>query len=69
MSKITSWATRKKLKFNEEKTKTMLISRRKRREEKEIDSYLNHKLLEQVKKIKYLGIIIDDKFNFSEHIS
>ena len=47
----------------------MLISRRKRREEKEIDSYLNHKLLEQVKKIKYLGIIIDDKFNFSEHIS
>jgi hypothetical protein len=39
MSKITSWATRNKLEFNEEKTKTMLISRRKRREGNEINVY------------------------------
>jgi hypothetical protein len=51
MGKITSWATRNKLKYNEEKTKTMLISRRKRREEKEIHVYLNHKLVEQEDKI------------------
>jgi hypothetical protein len=47
----------------------MLISRRKRREEKGINVYLSHKLLEQVKKMKYLGIIVDEKFKFSEHIT
>jgi hypothetical protein len=47
----------------------MLISRRKRREEREVNIYLNHKLVEQVKKVKYLGIIIDEKYKFSEHIT
>jgi ribonuclease HI len=47
----------------------MLISRRKRIEEKEINVYLNDKLVEKVKKIKYLGIIIDEKLKFSDHIT
>jgi hypothetical protein len=47
----------------------MSISRRKRKEGKEINVFLNNKLLEQVTKMKYLGIIIDNKFKFSEHIS
>ena len=46
----------------------MVISRRKRRENKEISVYLNNKLLEQVQKIKYLGIIFDGKLNFREHV-
>ena len=46
----------------------MLISRRKRKEVKDINIYLN-KPLEQVTTLKYLGIIIDDKFKFSQHIS
>ena len=29
---------------------------------------MNNKILEQVKKIKYLGIIIYSKLNFREHI-
>jgi hypothetical protein len=29
---------------------------------------MNNKILEQVQKIKYLGIIIDSKLNFREHI-
>jgi hypothetical protein len=45
----------------------MLISR-KRKERKAIDIYLNNNHLEQVDKIKYLGIIIDSKFKFNEHI-
>ena len=45
----------------------MLISRR-RKERKAIDIYLNNNHLEQVDKIKYLGIIIDSKFKFNEHI-
>jgi hypothetical protein len=46
----------------------MLASRRKRREQMEIKVYLNNKPLEQVIRMKYLGIIIDNKFRFQEHI-
>jgi hypothetical protein len=46
----------------------MLISRRKRKETKEILEYLNKKPLEEVNTIKYLGIIIDNKLKFTEHI-
>jgi len=45
----------------------MLISRR-RKERKAMDIYLNNKHLEQVDKIKYLGILIHGKFKFIEHI-
>jgi hypothetical protein len=41
---------------------------RKRKENKEISLYVNNKPLEQVQEIKYLGIIIDSKLNFREHI-
>jgi ribosomal protein L5 len=47
----------------------MLISRRKRKEPKEIKVHLNNKPLEQVTTMKYLGIIIDNKFKFNHHIS
>jgi hypothetical protein len=69
MSKITAWSKRNKVGFNEEKSKVMLILRRKRKEVKYINIYLNNKPLEQVTTLKYLGIIIDDKFKFSQHIS
>ena len=68
LSKITVWP-KNKIIFNEEKSKAMLVSRRKRREERKIKVYLNNKPLEQVIRIKYLGIIIDHKFRFQEHIT
>jgi hypothetical protein len=48
--------------------KTMVISRRKRKENKDIFVYMNNKPLEQVQKIKYLGIIFDSKLNVRKHI-
>jgi hypothetical protein len=57
----------KKITFNEEKTKVMLIWR-KRKETKEIAVYLNNKPLVQVNTMKYLGIIIDNKFKLSENM-
>jgi hypothetical protein len=68
MRKITTWS-KNKINFNEEKSKVMVISRRKRKEKKEINIYLNNKPLQRVTTMKYLGIIIDNKFKFSEHIS
>jgi len=46
----------------------MMISRRKRRENKDVFIYLNNKLLEQVNTTKYPGIIIDSKLKFRDHL-
>ena len=54
VGKITSWAKNNKIKFNENKSKSTLITRRKRKENKVIAIYLNNKRLEQVQKIRYL---------------
>ena len=43
LSKITAWSTSNKIRFDEEKSKLMLISSRKRKEVKEIKVYLNKK--------------------------
>ena len=60
MRKILEWAQNNKLKFNENKLKVMLMSRRRRTERKEIEIYVN-KTLKQVNSTKYLGIIFDNK--------
>jgi hypothetical protein len=47
----------------------MLVSRRKRKERKEINVFLNYKLLKQVNKIEYPSMIMNTKFKFREHIT
>jgi hypothetical protein len=64
LSKITAWEKNYKIEFNDDKSTAMLVSRRKQNERKEINVFLNYKRLKQVNKIKYLGIIIDNKFKF-----
>jgi len=46
----------------------MLATRRKRKEITEVNVYLNSKPLKQAESIKYLGITLDTKLNFREHI-
>jgi hypothetical protein len=53
LSKINGWAKTNKIKFNDIKSKVMLVSRRKRKENKNITVYLNNKPLEQVTQMKY----------------
>ena len=43
MRKILEWPQNNKLKFNENKSKVMLTSRRRRKEGKEIEIYVNNK--------------------------
>ena len=69
LKKISTWAKENKVCFNDKKSKVMLITRRKRKERKDLEVYLNNKQLRQVKTMKYLGIIIDDKLIFREHIT
>ena len=47
----------------------MLMTRRKRKEQKEFAIYLNNKLLPQLHRLKYLGLIFDTKLTFKEHIN
>jgi hypothetical protein len=47
----------------------MLVSRRKRRELRKKKVYLNNKPLEQVIRMKCLGIIKDHKCSFQKHIN
>ena len=67
MSKITAWSKSKTISVNKEKSEVILISRSNRKEVKEIKVYLLNKPLEQVTKMEYLGIIIDNKCKFSEY--
>jgi ribonuclease HI len=68
LAKIEKWAKQNKMKFNELKSKTMLISRKRKRNREDINIYLNNRRLEQVKEMKNLGIYFDKKLNFHKHI-
>jgi hypothetical protein len=52
--------------FNEAKSKVMLITRK--RIKRNINIYLNNKILEVVNDLKYLGIYFDSKLTFDKHI-
>ena len=52
-----------KLKLNEEKTKLMAIN-----SNCDINLEINGKSIEQVKSIKYLGVVIDNELKLNEHI-
>ena len=45
------------------------MTRRKRKEREDLQLYLNNKLIRQVKTMNYLGIIIENKLTFKEHIT
>jgi hypothetical protein len=49
--------------------KVMVLTRRKRKEQKNVAVYLNNKAISQVQKLKYLGIIFDYKLTFRDHIN
>jgi ribonuclease HI len=63
---IENWAWENKMRFNENKSKAMIIARKKGREE--IKIFLNDRKLEQINAIKYLGIYFDRRLTFYKHI-
>ena len=64
-----NWAKDNKITFNEQKSKVMVVTRKKTEETTDVSIYLKNKPLEQVNYIKYLGTITDSKLNFREHIT
>ena len=68
MLKVTNWAQQNKITFNDRKSKLLLITRKNQNSERGLTVYLNNRKLDQTKQMKYLGVTIDSKFSFNQHI-
>jgi hypothetical protein len=66
--KVAKWARNNKTHFNNQKSKVMLITRKKSMNKRDLKIFLNNKKLQQEDTIKYLGITIDRRFNFNVYI-
>jgi Fe-S cluster biosynthesis and repair protein YggX len=66
--KFATWARDNKIIFNDQKSKLMTLTRRKPKMKWDFKIYLNNKKLQEDDTIKYLGIIIDRRYNFNKHI-
>ena len=64
LQKITNWTFKNKIRFNEQKSTSILTRKRRTC----INIFLNNEQIEEVSKFKYLRIIIDNKFTFRDHI-
>jgi len=69
LSKISTWARENKLQLNKQKPQVMLLTRRKRNENKEVKICLNNRTLIKVNSMKYLGIIFNHKLTLRRHIN
>ena len=69
INKIAVWLNINKLSINTEKTKFIVFrSSRRKKQEHNITIYLNNKIIEQVKKITFLGIVVDECLTWNDHL-
>ena len=66
LNKISNWFKKNKLCLNYKKTCFIIITRKK--QEGDFKIYLDNKTIVRSHKVKYLGIIFDDKLNWEDHI-
>ena len=66
VAKIEKWMHCNKLSLNHKKTKYMLVHSK--RSNIAFNLYINNNKIEQVASFEYLGVIIDEKLKWSEHI-
>ena len=64
---VLEWCRENTLTLSEEKTKLMMITRKKNIPEP--DFFINNKKIEWVSEFKYLGVIIDKDLNFNSHVN
>jgi ribonuclease HI len=67
LMRINEWSLQRKTKFNAKKSMSMLISRKYNERQPKI--YLNGAEIELVKTMKYLGVMLDNNFNWNDHVN
>ena len=67
--KVAKWARNNKLSFKDQKSKVMFVTKEKPKNRCEIEIFPNNKKLQQADTIQYLGITIDRRLNFNQHIN
>lgn len=65
MNSLNEWLCKNKLKLNVSKTKCMCVNDR----DWNFQIVMNGEQIERVNEIKYLGVCIDDKLRFNDHIN
>ena len=65
---VTDWFSNNHLTINTNKTKFMLISRRRKLPKKFPPLYLNNVQIESVSHFRYLGVWISDDLTWSKHV-
>ena len=58
--KVAKWARNNKMSFNDQKSKVIIITKKKPKNRRDINIFLNNKKLQQVDTLKYLGITIEE---------
>lgn len=69
LNNLYTWLCANRLKLNINKTKYMVITRKNINDEDLSGLKINNESIQKVNSIKYLGIIIDNKLKFEEHIN
>jgi hypothetical protein len=64
---VAKWARDNKISFNDQKSKVMIITKKRPRNRREIKIF-NNNILPQADTKNYLGITIDRRLNFNQHI-
>lgn len=66
---VSSWIEQNRLKLNVKKTQWMCLARKNRKTEAlNLDVKMNGEVLQQCKKVKYLGVTIDNHLCWKDHI-
>ena len=65
--KLAKWARNNKLSFNDQKSIAMSVTKKKPKNRRDIEVFLNNKKLQQTDTIQYLRITIDRRFNINRH--
>jgi len=68
IKKVANWARNNKMRFNDQKSKVTIITKKKPKNRRYINIFLNKKKLQQADTMNYLGITIDRRFTFNHHI-
>lgn len=69
LAKLESWSKRKRLTINPKKTKYMVFSNQNYWSSIELNLYLDKYALKRVKVFDYLGVRLEDKLTFDNHIN